>query len=101
MFTPEFDWTLAAIFGVLAIIFFMGKGQGILDAFSGKYKQKKMNPEQNRKYQFGVGIFLLALGIDEVFMALFPGVAMGIISIIVSIAALIGIIVYVRKLLGD
>ncbi len=100
MFSSTFDWFMAIVFIILAVIFFMGKGQGILDAFSGKYKPKKMEPEQNLKYQRATGIFLLVLGIDEIFMALFPGQLMGVISIIVSVISLIGIIVYIRKLLG-
>lgn len=101
MFSPAFDWTLAAIFGVLAVVFFLGHGQGVLDAFSGKYKQKKMSPEQNLKYQRGVGVFLLVLAVSEVFMAAFPGFVMGVISIIIAVVALIGIVVYIRKLLGE
>lgn len=96
------DWFLAILCLVLSVFFFIGKGQAILDAFSGKnYKKKKMNPEQNRKYQTATGIFLLILGVDEIFMALIPSTTMGIISIFVSIAALVGMIIYIRKMLGD
>ena len=44
MFTPEFDLFMAVLLGVLAVVFFMGKGRGILDAFSGKYKDKRRDP---------------------------------------------------------
>ena len=95
------DWFLAILCLVLSVFFFIGKGQAILDAFSGKnYKKKKMNPEQNRKYQTATGIFLLILGVDEIFMALIPSTTMGLISIFVSIAALVGMIIYIRKMLG-
>ena len=47
------------------------------------------------------GIFLLILGVDEIFMALIPSTTMGLISIFVSIAALVGMIIYIRKMLGD
>ena len=100
--SPAFDWFLAILCLFLAVIFFIGKGENVLNLFSGKnYRPKKMDPEQNRKYQTATGIFLLILGVDEICMALFPSVAMGLISVCVSAAALIGMVVYIRKMLGQ
>jgi len=92
------DWFLAVLCLVLAALFFLGKGQGILDAFSGRnYSKKKWDEQQKRKFQKATGIFLLVLGVDEVFMALIPTSTMGLISIFVSIGALVGMIIYFRK----
>lgn len=102
MFSPMFDAVLAAILGVLAIVFFMGKGEGILNAFSGKYAtEKKRTPEQERKYERAAGFFLLALCIGEIFMAIFETSWMGIISIIIAATGLILMMIYTRKILGD
>ncbi|MCC6094357.1 MAG: DUF3784 domain-containing protein [Eubacterium sp.] len=99
MFTSTFDWFLAGIFFLLAIVFFAGKGQGILDAFSGKYREKKkLSPENQLRYQRAVGVFLIVLSAVEVFMALLENQIMGIISIVVTVVDLIAIITYVRKL---
>ena len=41
MFGMGFDLFIAAVCIVLAVVFFMGKGQGILNAFSARGQQKK------------------------------------------------------------
>lgn len=97
MFTPEFDLMMAVILGVLALVFFMGKGRGILDAFAGKYKDKKRDPVDERKYQLAIGIFLLILGVTELFMAFIQQPFMGFVCIAVSVADLVYIMIYVKK----
>ncbi|MST81835.1 DUF3784 domain-containing protein [Bilifractor porci] len=97
MFTPEFDLFMAVLLGVLAVVFFMGKGRGILDAFSGKYKDKKRDPVEERKYQTAIGIFLVVLGVAELLMAFIRHPYMGIVSVAISVADLIYIMIYIRK----
>jgi hypothetical protein len=97
MFTPEFDLFMAVLLGVLAVVFFMGKGRGILDAFSGKYKDKKRDPVEERKYQTAVGVFLVILGVTELLMAFIQQPFMGIVCVVISIADLVFIMMYVRK----
>ena len=99
MFNSTFDWFLAGILFLLAIVFFAGKGQGILDALSGKYRDKrKLSPENRLRYQRAVGVFLIILSAVEVFMALIETPIMGIISIVVTVADMIGIVIYLRRL---
>ena len=97
MFTPEFDLFMAVLLGVLAVVFFMGKGRGILDAFSGKYKDKRRDPVEERKYQMAVGIFLVVLGVTELLMAFIQHPVMGIVCVVISVADLGYIMIYVRK----
>lgn len=101
MFSPVFDGVLAAIMAVLAVIFFAGKGEGILSAFAGKNapQRKKRTPEEERRYQRAVAYFLLALTLCEVLMALY-GNTYAIVSFItmaVVIAALIILVIYLKK----
>ncbi|MDO4622812.1 MAG: hypothetical protein Q4B22_07645 [Eubacteriales bacterium] len=99
MFSPAFDWTLAIILFALAVVFFMGKGQGILELFGGKTNPaKKLKGEKSKKYQRAVAVFLVALGISEVGMATIHHPIMGMVSIGISVAALVGICVYLKKL---
>ena len=102
MFSPTFDWVFAGIMGVLAVIFFAGKGNGILRAFSGKdtmAQKKKRTPEQEMRYQRAIAWFLLAIGLREVLMAVLgftyrwvPIVTMGIV-----ILSMILLIIYLKK----
>ena len=97
MFSPEFDLFMAVILGGLAVVFFMGKGRGVLDAFSGKFKEKRRDPLEEKKYQMVIGIFLSVLGVTELFMAFIQKPVMGIVCIVVTVADLIFVMSYVRK----
>ena len=69
MFGMGFDLFIAAVCVVLAVIFFIGKGKGILDAFSVREQQKKRPPEEQKKYEFGFGIFCIVMAAGEFLMA--------------------------------
>ncbi len=69
MFGTGFDLFLAAVCAVLAVIFFMGKGKGILDAFSVRKLERKRTPEEQKKYEFGFGIFCVVMVFGELLMA--------------------------------
>ena len=70
MFGQGFDFFIATVCIVLAVVFFLGKGKGILEMFSGARKEKKRTPEQQRKYEFGFGIFCLVMAAGQLLMAL-------------------------------
>lgn len=100
MFDPVIDWTLAGIFAVLAVVFFIGKGQKILDAFSGRGSvTKKRSPEEEKKYQRCIGVFLLILAANEAVLAMFAGygIMVPIVSVIVVLAALVVLVLYMKK----
>ena len=108
LFTSTFDWIFAAIMLALAIVFLLGKGGKILDAFSGKSTnsmrvEKKKSPEQQARYQRIMGIFCLILAIDEMFLALTMDYLTWApyVSIAVVIADLILFVVYVKKYIGN
>ena len=104
MFSPTFDFIVAAILTGLAFVFFMGKGSGILKAFEGKrptdFSKRKKTPEEERKYQRAIGVFLLVLAASELLLALFPGGKMGLVSAGIGVASLFVIAWYMKKNFG-
>ncbi len=101
MFSPMLDGVLAAIMAVLAVIFFLGKGEGILSAFAGKNgpQRKKRSPQEERRYQKAVGFFLVVLTLCEIMMAIFGNtyVIVSFITIGAVIADLILLVIYLKK----
>ena len=50
MFGGTLDVFLSIIFTLLAVVFFMGKGKGILELFGGKHEmQRKRSKEEQRE----------------------------------------------------
>ena len=103
MFGSTFDWVFAAILAILAVVFFLGKGGGVLRAFSGKNNDmlvtKKRTPEEEMRYQRAFGWFMLVMAAGEVLMALWGSVYLWvpIVSIIVVIVGIIVLVRYLRK----
>ncbi len=102
MFTQTYDWIFALICGVLAVVFFLGKGQGVMRAFTSREqrnKKSKRTPEQELKYQRAIGVFLLVLAACSVLMATLGAVYIWIswIEIAVVVVGLIVIVKYLRK----
>ena len=62
-FNSELDAVLAVVFAILMIVFFLGKGEGILDLFGPKNNpnKKKRTKEEERQYQKYLGFFMLPL----------------------------------------
>jgi hypothetical protein len=56
-----------------------------------------MDEKTNRKYQCGIGVFILILGLMEVGMAVFQTPLMGIISVVVVIIDLVWVVFFIRK----
>jgi hypothetical protein len=92
---------VGAICLVLAIVFFLGKGAGVISAFDGRNapQRKKKSPEDERRYQRGFGIFCLILALTELANIMLPvdGFVKGIVCIAAVVADLVFIVVYLRK----
>ena len=110
LFSEGFCLFLIIVFGGLAIVFLLGKGQKILDLFGGKSQQqysmtvkRKKTPEEELQYQRAIGVFLVVLAVDEAVMMIFssriPNVAM--LSLVVTIVALVVLVIYLRKKFPD
>ncbi len=101
MFSIEFSIFLAVALGVLSVVFFMGKGNGVIDAFQGKNapKRKKRTPEEDRKYQRVFGVFCLLLMIDEIMMIFLAPTnkIWNIVSIVLIVLIFAGVIIYLKK----
>ena len=103
MFSPAFDWVFAAILAVLAVVFFMGKGGGVLRAFSGRGNdmmvKKKRTPEEELRYQRSFAWCLLVMAASEVMMALLAPYYfwIPIVSIVILITDLVVLIRYLKK----
>ena len=98
MFGMGFDLFIAAVCVVLAVIFFLGKGKGILDAFSVREQQKKRPPEEQKKYEFGFGIFCVVLAAGELLMAFSQtSVWTSVAALAIGLGDLIFIGWYIRK----
>lgn len=100
MFGQEFDLIFGIILLVLAFVFFIGKGEGVLNAFNGRNtpRQKKRSPEDERKYHLAIGVYLLLLGAIELGLSFFPNMVLNLISIAVAVIGLILLVAYMRKL---
>ena len=104
MFSDEFSMVIGVICFVLAIVFFMGKGGGVLSAFEGKNapKKKKKSKEEERKYQMAFGIFCLVLALGELLtIILSDSFYVGILIIGIVVADLVWIVLYLRKNFPD
>ncbi len=97
MFGMGFDLFIAAVCIVLAVVFFMGKGQGILNAFSARGQQKKRSPEAEKKYEFGFGIFCVVLAAGELLMAFTNAAWTSVAALALGLADLIFIGWYIQK----
>ena len=102
MFTTTYDWIFALICGVLAVVFFLGKGQGVLRAFMSRDqrgKKSKRTPEEENAYQRAIGIFLLVLAACSVLMATLGSKYAWVswIEIAVVVIGLIVIVKYLKK----
>ena len=100
MFGPTFDWIFVAICGVLSVVFFLGKGEGVLKAFTARDQRDRKSgrtAEEERKYQRAIAIFLLVLALCSLMMALYAQVWMAILELVVVIGGMIILFVYLKK----
>ncbi len=101
MFSDGFSICIGAICLVLAVVFFMTKGAGVIKAFENKNapKKKKKSPEDEKRYKRAFGIFCLIMALAEFSSVILPldDVVVGIVSIVVVVLDLIFIVIYLRK----
>ena len=103
MFSDEFGMVIGVTCFVLAIVFFMGKGGGVLSAFEGRNAPKrKKSKEDERRYQRAFGIFCLVMAVGEFLtLVLADSFYAGILTIVIVVADLVWIVVYLRKNFPD
>ena len=95
MFGGTLDVFLAIIFSLLAVVFFMGKGKGILELFGGKHEmQKKRSKEEQREYERLIGIFMVPLAIVEIISLFVHHQMMG---LVVAAVAVVDLILFAKK----
>ena len=100
MFGPTFDMIFLVICGILSVVFFLGKGDGVLRAFTSRElsdRKSGRTAEEERKYQFAIGIFLLVLALCSLMMFLVPSQITAIIELVVVIGGMIILFVYLKK----
>ena len=88
------------ICGVLSVVFFLGKGEGVLRAFTAREQRDRKSgrtEEQEKKYQRAIAIFLLVLALCSLMMALYAQVWTAILELVVVIGGLIILFVYLKK----
>ena len=86
--------------GVLSVVFFLGKGDGVLRPFTSRELRDRKSgrtAEEERKYQFAIGIFLLVLALCSLMMFLVPSQITAIIELVVVIGGMIILFVYLKK----
>ena len=73
------------------VVFFMGKGEGIMDLFGPKNNpnKKKRTKEEEKAYQRLMGFFMLPLFVTEIIAVIFPVPVMGLVLAGVAVADLI------------
>ncbi len=101
MLSEEFGMVIGAICLVLAIVFFVGKGGGVLRAFEGRNApaKKEKSPEDERRYQRAFGVFCLVIAACEMVPIILPvdqGV-WGLATIVVIVLDLVFITLYLKK----
>ncbi|HIV17072.1 MAG TPA: DUF3784 domain-containing protein [Candidatus Alectryocaccobium stercorigallinarum] len=104
MLSDEFSMIIGVICLVLAVVFFLGKGAGVISAFEGKNApiKKKKSPEDERRYQRAFGIFCLVLACGEFLnIVLPPHPAVGIVTIAIVVVDLVFIVIYLKKNFPD
>lgn len=95
MFGGTFDVLLTIVFSALAVVFFMGKGKGVLEMFGGRTEmQKKRSKEDQRAYERMIGFFMLPLAIVE-FISLFVHHEM--MGLVVAGVAVVDLIIFAKK----
>lgn len=95
MFGGTLDVFLSIIFTLLAVVFFMGKGKGILELFGGKHEmQRKRSKEEQREYERLIGIFMVPLAIVEIISLFVHHEIMG---LIVAAVAVVDLFFFAKK----
>lgn len=106
MIGGAFDWIMAVICFVCAVLLISGHGDGLMKMFGSASSQelsmkveKKRTKEEELRYQRIIGIYCAILGVCEVVLAMFGTVnrMIPIISMIVGVGGLVGIVMYMKR----
>ena len=97
MFGTTLDIFLTIILSILAVVFLMGKGRGILEMFGGKNQMKKRSKEEDRAYQKAIGIFMIPLAVTEL-ISIF--VQVPIMGLVLAAVAIVDLVIFARKTKG-
>ena len=98
MFGTTLDIFLSILLSVLAVVFLMGKGKGILELFGGKNQTtKKRSKEEELAYQKMIGYFMIPLAVTEI-ISIF--VQLPIMGLILAAVAIVDLIFFARKTKG-
>lgn len=104
--SSTFEWVMAAICIVCAVLLISGNGDGLMKIFGGENDprrsmtvQKKRSKEEEKRYQKVLGVFCVILAACEIVLALFGSAsrAVPIVTIAITILALVGMVQYLRR----
>lgn len=105
MFGGAFDWIMALICAVCAVLLLSGHGDGLMKMFGSTSSQQSMKVERKKtkeeelRYQRMIGLYCLVLTVCEVVLALFGEVnrMIPLATILVAIAGLVAIVMYMKR----
>lgn len=102
----SFDWIMAAICAVCAVLLLSGHGDGLMKMFGSTPNpqqsmkvEKKRTKEEELRYQRVIGAYCAVLAVCEVVLAAFGDVnrIIPIVTIVIGIAGLVLITLYMKK----
>lgn len=106
MIGGTFDWIMAVICTVCAVLLLSGHGDGLMKMFGSASSQqasmrveKKRTKEEELKYQRVIGIYCAILAVCEIVLALFGNVnrIIPIVSMLVGVGGLVLIVLYMKR----
>ncbi len=105
MTNSTFDWIMAAICIVCAVLLLSGHGDGLMEMFGSTSRQnsmkveKKKSKEEKLKYQRAIGAYCALLAACEIVLALFgdAGKIIPIAAIAVAVIGIIIVTIYIRR----
>lgn len=98
-----FDWIIIFLLVLFIVMFALGKGNALLDFFSGSHADEYDKLYDRDKMNKATLIFCIILLIAELLQAfILPGVRIvSLVCLIVSVAAFVVYIVYMQKIRND
>ncbi|MDO4489547.1 MAG: DUF3784 domain-containing protein [Lachnospiraceae bacterium] len=105
--TGAFDWILAAICTVCAVLLLSGHGDGLMKMFGSDSSrqmsmkvEKKRTKEQELKFQRAMGAYCAVVAVCEIVLALFGNAnrMVPVVTIVIGIAGLVAVVMYMRRL---
>ncbi len=106
MVSGAFDWIMAVICIVCAVLLLSGHGDGLMKMFGSASSQqlsmkveKKRTREEELRYQRIIGAYCAVLAVCEIVLAMFGSVNrwIPILAIAVGLGGLIGVVAYTRR----